>query len=77
MSICSAPSRSPPLATTGYGWRAPQRAAAMPASPRASATAQFFATRMLSQVPALCANVRQSAEELMLLDAANFYEVIS
>jgi hypothetical protein len=35
-------------------------------------TAQFFAARMLPQVMALCANVRQPASELMALDAANF-----
>jgi hypothetical protein len=35
-------------------------------------TAQFFAQRMLPQVHALCANVRNSATELMTLDAASF-----
>ncbi|MGH8539488.1 MAG: acyl-CoA dehydrogenase, partial [Stenotrophobium sp.] len=35
-------------------------------------TAAFFAQRMLSQVPALLANVRNPAEEMMTLDAVNF-----
>jgi 2-methylisocitrate lyase-like PEP mutase family enzyme len=35
------------------------------------ATAQFFATRLLSQVPSLLANVRESATEQMQLDIAN------
>jgi alkylation response protein AidB-like acyl-CoA dehydrogenase len=35
-------------------------------------TAEFFAQRMLSQVGALLANVRNPAAELMTLDAANF-----
>jgi alkylation response protein AidB-like acyl-CoA dehydrogenase len=35
-------------------------------------TAEFFAQRMLSQVPALCANVRNSSANLMKLPAANF-----
>jgi len=35
-------------------------------------TAQFFASRMLPQVHALCAIVRQPASELMALDAAHF-----
>ncbi|HEX4894698.1 MAG TPA: acyl-CoA dehydrogenase family protein [Solimonas sp.] len=35
------------------------------------ATAQFFASRMLSQVPALLANVRESATPLMQLDVAH------
>jgi alkylation response protein AidB-like acyl-CoA dehydrogenase len=35
-------------------------------------TAQFFATRMLPQVHALCASVRMPAAELMELEAANF-----
>jgi alkylation response protein AidB-like acyl-CoA dehydrogenase len=35
-------------------------------------TARFFATRMLSQVPALLANVRNPATELMQLDAGSF-----
>lgn len=34
-------------------------------------TAQFFASRLLSQVPSLLANVRQSAEPLMALDVAS------
>jgi len=36
------------------------------------ATAEFFATRMLSQVPALLGNVRQPAESLMALSADHF-----
>jgi alkylation response protein AidB-like acyl-CoA dehydrogenase len=36
------------------------------------ATAEYFATRMLSQVPALCANVRSSATSMMALPAAAF-----
>ncbi len=35
-------------------------------------TAEYFATRMLSQVPALLANVRESAGPMMELDAASF-----
>ena len=35
-------------------------------------TAQFFATRLLPQVHALCASVRMPAAELMELEAANF-----
>ena len=36
------------------------------------ATADYFATRILSQVPALCASVRQPAGLLMQLDATHF-----
>jgi alkylation response protein AidB-like acyl-CoA dehydrogenase len=36
------------------------------------ATAQFFADRMLSQVPALLSSVRRPAAELMQLDAGSF-----
>ncbi|ULQ45605.1 acyl-CoA dehydrogenase C-terminal domain-containing protein [Flagellatimonas centrodinii] len=36
------------------------------------ATAEFFASRMLSQVPVLLANVRQPAQNLMALDARHF-----
>ncbi|SFF61889.1 Acyl-CoA dehydrogenase [Fontimonas thermophila] len=36
------------------------------------ATAHYFATRMLSQVPALLDNVRQDAAPLMALDAGHF-----
>jgi hypothetical protein len=35
-------------------------------------TAEYFATRMLSQVPALLANVRESAASMMELSAENF-----
>ncbi|MEW6166221.1 MAG: acyl-CoA dehydrogenase family protein [Pseudomonadota bacterium] len=35
-------------------------------------TAEYFATRMLSQVPALLANVRASAAPMMALDAQSF-----
>ncbi len=35
-------------------------------------TAEYFATRLLSQVPALLANVRESAAPMMELDAAAF-----
>jgi len=62
------------LTYLGWNWLRMARAAeagsdaAFAANKRA--TAQFFATRLLSQVPALLANVRQSAEPLMALDAA-------
>jgi len=62
------------LTYLGWNWLRMTRAAdaagdaAFAATKRA--TAQFFAQRMLSQVPALLTNVRQSAEPLMALDVA-------
>ncbi len=64
------------LTYLGWNWLRMNKAAASldDAGYRASkrATADFFATRLLSQVPALCANVRQSAGLLMQLDASHF-----
>jgi alkylation response protein AidB-like acyl-CoA dehydrogenase len=64
------------LTALGHNWLRMARAAARGSDASFAtgkrATAQFFATRMLSQVPMLCANVRQSADDLMQLDAANF-----
>jgi alkylation response protein AidB-like acyl-CoA dehydrogenase len=64
------------LTYVGYNWLRMVKAAANhpDAGFRAMkhATAQFFATRMLSQVPTLCANVRTSAADLMKLDPASF-----
>jgi hypothetical protein len=63
------------LTYLGWNWLRMVRAAeaggdaAFATSKRA--TAQFFATRMLSQVSGLLANVRESAGELMALDAAS------
>ena len=48
----------------------PEGDAAFAAAKRA--TAQFFATRLLSQVPSLLANVRESAAEAMAADVAAF-----
>lgn len=62
------------LTYLGWNWLRMVRAAetagdaAFAASKRA--TAMFFATRLLSQVPALLGNVRESAGELMALDGA-------
>ncbi len=61
------------LSYLGWNWLRMVRAAddggdaALAASKRA--TAGYFATRLLSQVPGLMANVRSSADELMALDS--------
>ena len=64
------------LTYLGFNWLRMAQAAASSADAglRQSkhTTAVFFAQRMLSQVPALLANVRNPAAELMALDAANF-----
>jgi alkylation response protein AidB-like acyl-CoA dehydrogenase len=64
------------LAYLGYNWlRMAQAAASHPDKHLRDAklaTARFFASRMLSQVPALLGNVRNSAAELMQLEAASF-----
>jgi alkylation response protein AidB-like acyl-CoA dehydrogenase len=62
------------LTYLGYNWL--RMAVAAEGHPDADfkaqkqATARFFASRMLSQVPALLANVQAPADELMALDAA-------
>ncbi len=64
------------LTYLGYNWLRMVKAAANhpDAGFRAmkSATAQFFATRMLPQVHSLCANVRVSAADLMKINPASF-----
>lgn len=64
------------LTYLGYNWLRMARAARQQSDDmfRATklATAEFFATRMLSQVPALLGNVRQPAESLMALSADHF-----
>ena len=64
------------LTYLGYNWLRMTKAAATQSDGalRAGkfATANFFATRMLSQVSALLANVRAPAAEPMQLDAASF-----
>ncbi len=64
------------LTYLGWNWLRMDKAATLlgDAGYRAAkrATAEFFATRLLSQVPALCANVRQSAGLLMQLDSKHF-----
>jgi alkylation response protein AidB-like acyl-CoA dehydrogenase len=62
------------LTYLGYNWLRMAKAAHAQPDERFRqsklATAEFFATRMLSQVPALLANVRQDADSLMGVDAA-------
>lgn len=62
------------LTYLGYNWLRMAKAAALSGDDGWKAakltTAQFFAQRMLPQVHALCANVRNSAAELMALDPA-------
>ena len=64
------------LAYLGYNWLRMAKAAAKHSDTSLRqgkhVTAEFFAQRMLSQVPALLANVRNPAAEMMQLDAANF-----
>jgi alkylation response protein AidB-like acyl-CoA dehydrogenase len=64
------------LAYLGYNWLRMAKAAASnkDAGFRQGkrVTAEFFAQRMLSQVPALLANVRNPVADLMALDAVNF-----
>ena len=64
------------LTVLGYNWLRMARAAARhPDAGYAQAkraTAEFFAQRMLPQVHALCGIVRNSAQSLMALPAANF-----
>jgi alkylation response protein AidB-like acyl-CoA dehydrogenase len=65
------------LTYLGYNWLRMAKAASLSTNDDAwklskLTTAQFFAQRMLPQVHALCANVRNSATELMTLDAASF-----
>jgi hypothetical protein len=64
------------LVYLGYNWlRMAQAAASHPEKPLRDAklaTARFFASRMLSQVPSLLGNVRNPAAELMQLEAASF-----
>lgn len=63
------------LTYLGWNWLRMNRAAgALDADARAAkrATAEYFATRLLNQVPVLCSGVRQSASDLMQLPAAAF-----
>ncbi|MBI2383242.1 MAG: acyl-CoA dehydrogenase C-terminal domain-containing protein [Gammaproteobacteria bacterium] len=64
------------LTALGYNWlRMVKAAAKQPDAGLRKAkriTAEFFAARLLTQVPTLCANVRQNADSLMQLEAEQF-----
>lgn len=62
------------LTYLGYNWlrmaKAAEKSSDAAFRDAKSATAQFFASRMLPQVHTLCANVRLTADELMKVDPA-------